>query len=58
MEDNRIWEAKGFGILENGKTGWYTFKTFEDFAEADDWLCFFVKKHGYYYGDFKISKRA
>lgn len=54
----RIWAAKvltvlgkGKTMIENGirtytpgRTGWVTIRTFEDFVEADEWLCAYARE--------------
>lgn len=39
------------------KTGWQEIKRFDNPADADNWLCSFVKEHGYSITDFNIVRR-
>jgi len=62
------WAVKAFMNLgstvtvKNGITtttphnGWVEIKRFDDFEEADNWLCDYINKNGYYYGDFKVAR--
>jgi len=38
------------------KTGWKTIKTFRTAAEADNWLCEYVRRNGYNIEDFTIKE--
>lgn len=39
------------------KTGWQEINRFEDPAEADEWLCSYVKVHKYSITDFNIVSK-
>ena len=39
------------------KTGWQEIKRFDNPAEADEWLCSFVRENGYSITDFNIVRR-
>ncbi len=39
------------------KTGWQEIKRFDSSANADEWLCSFVRENGYSITDFNIVRR-
>lgn len=52
-----IWMVKAYMEGGDGRIGWQDFKAFESAAEADNWLCDFVRKNGYSITDFNIVRR-
>ena len=50
---NIIWVAR----VNRGLDGWQDLKTFTNAGEADNWLCEFVKKGGYWMNDFNLVRR-
>ena len=43
--------------VNRGLDGWQDMKTFTSAAEADTWLCDFVRKNGYWMNDFNLVRR-
>ena len=39
------------------KTGWQEIKSFNNPADADNWLCSYVKENGYSITDFTIVRK-
>lgn len=66
----RLWAAKVLRVLGKGKTtvengirtytpgrtGWVTLKTFDDFVEADEWICAYAREHHLDCWDIKVSE--
>ncbi len=50
---NTIWVVR----VNRGLDGWQDLKTFTSAAAADDWLCEFVRSHGYWMNDFNLVRR-
>lgn len=48
-----IWVVR----VNRGLDGWQDMKTFTSAAEADTWLCDFVRSHGYWMNDFNLVRR-
>lgn len=48
-----IWVVR----VNRGLDGWQDMKTFTNAAEADNWLCEFVRRNGYWMNDFNIVRR-
>ena len=48
-----IWVVR----VNRGLDGWQDMKTFTNAAEADDWLCAFVRKNGCWMNDFNLVRR-
>lgn len=48
-----IWMVR----VNRGLAGWEDFKAFTNPEEADNWLCDFVRKNGYWMSDFNIVRR-
>ncbi|MCR0459309.1 hypothetical protein MKD03_12205 [[Clostridium] innocuum] len=48
-----IWVVR----VNRGLDGWQDMKTFINAAEADNWLCDFVRKNGYWMNDFNLVRR-
>ena len=39
------------------KTGWQEIKSFNNPADADNWLCSYIKENGYSNADFTIVRK-
>lgn len=50
---NTIWVVR----VNRGLDGWQDMKTFTSAAEADNWLCHFVRSHGCWMDDFNLVRR-
>lgn len=50
---NTIWLVR----VNRGLDGWQDLRTFTNAAEADDWLCEFVRRGGYWMDDFNLVRR-
>ena len=48
-----IWVVR----VNRGLDGWQEMKTFTSAAAADNWLCNFVRKNGYWMNDFNLVRR-
>lgn len=48
-----IWVVR----VNRGLDGWQDMRTFTNAAEADNWLCEFVRSHGYWMNDFNLVRR-
>lgn len=70
MADKTIWAVRAFGATGETKvtrkngitthtpcTGWFDLKIFDNPGEADNWLCYYVRKNGYSITDFTVSRR-
>ena len=57
MKKNTIWMVKALTAEKPGRLVWKDFKAFTSAAEADNWLCGFVKAIGYSITDFNIVRR-
>ena len=57
MKKNTIWMVKALMAEELGRLVWKDFKASTNAAEADEWLCGFVKENGYSITDFNIVRR-
>lgn len=51
------WMVKAYTEGRAGRIGWQDFKAFNSAAEADNWLCNFVRENGYCITDFNIVRR-
>lgn len=50
------WVENGIRTYSPGKIEWVVIREFDDFIEADDWLCDYVNENGYNITDFNIVK--
>ncbi|MCR0265031.1 hypothetical protein MKC73_14110 [[Clostridium] innocuum] len=50
---SKIWVVR----VNKGLDGWQDLKTFTSAATADNWLCEFVRSHGYWMNDFNFVRR-
>ena len=51
------WMVKVYTEGKDGRVGWQDFKEFHSAAEADNWLCDYVRKNGFCITDFSIVRR-
>ncbi|WP_395013577.1 hypothetical protein [Robinsoniella peoriensis] len=57
MAKKTTWMVKVLTAEEPGRLVWKNFKEFTSPAEADDWLCGYVRRKGYSITDFNIIRR-
>jgi hypothetical protein len=51
------WIVKALTAERPGKLVWMEIKEFDNPADADNWLCDYVRKNGYSITDFNIVRR-
>ena len=57
MTKKTTWVARGLTAEKAGKLVWTDLKEFDNSAEADNWLCSYVRNNGFSITDFTISRR-
>ncbi len=57
MAKKTTWVARGLTAERPGRLTWTDLKEFDSAAEADDWLCGYVRSHGLNITDFTIARR-
>lgn len=57
MAKKTTWVARGLKAEEPGRLVWTDLKEFDSAAEADNWLCGYVRSNGLSITDFTVSRR-
>ena len=57
MAKNTTWVARGLRAEKPGKLVWTDLKAFDNAADADNWLCNYVRANGLSITDFTVSRR-
>ena len=57
MAKKTTWVVKGLKAEKPGKLVWADLKEFGSAAEADNWLCGYVRSNGLSITDFTISRK-
>ena len=57
MAKKTTWVARGLKAEKPGRLVWADLKEFNSAAEADNWLCEYVRSNGLSIEDFRVSRR-
>ena len=57
MAKKTTWVARGLKAEKPGRLVWADLKEFSSAADADNWLCGYVRSNGLSITDFTISRR-
>ena len=57
MAKKTTWVARGLRAEKPGKRVWTDLKAFDNAADADNWLCNYVRANGLSITDFTVSRR-
>ncbi|MDE5583505.1 MAG: hypothetical protein K2J08_07350 [Ruminococcus sp.] len=53
----KTWKVKALTAEKPGKLVWTTIREFSNPADADSWLCSYIKENGLICTDFRISTK-